>query len=101
MGHRYSNLLVIRMLTVPYLILARIFRSPPEEVTACQFTDLLLAMNSHWVYWSKLGNSQIYRKFLENSTDGHQTTSLSPDSVFSIIFSFLFKGIQFSTACND
>ena len=27
--------------------------------------------------------------------------SLSPDSIFSIIFSFLFKGIQSSTAYND
>ena len=26
---------------------------------------------------------------------------LSPDSIFSVIFSFLFKGIQSSTAYND
>ena len=28
-------------------------------------------------------------------------TNLSPDSIFSVIFSFLFKGIQSSTAYND
>ena len=28
-------------------------------------------------------------------------TSLSPDSIFSIIFPFLFKGKQSSTAYND
>ena len=28
-------------------------------------------------------------------------SSLSPDSIFSVIFSFLFKGIQSSTAYND
>ena len=27
--------------------------------------------------------------------------SLSPDSIFSIIFSFLFEGLQSSTAYND
>ena len=33
--------------------------------------------------------------------DVRRASSLSPDSIFSIIFSFLFKDIQSSTTYND
>ena len=43
---------------------------------------------------------RISVKKLENTTFGY-IPSLSPDSIYSIIFSLPFKGIQSSTLCNN
>ena len=52
-------------------------------------------------HYDRIRNTDDEGSTANRKSEQKKTTSLSSDSIFSIIFSFLFKGIQSNTAYND